>query len=72
MDHLYHQLQASTHSPNASLHGNYPTIRMHIQIEVSANTEQNTKTIRYLFFDERRKAPVKGTRISAGSLSSSV
>lgn len=23
MDHLYHQLQASTHSPNASLHGNY-------------------------------------------------
>lgn len=21
MDHLYHQLQASTHSPNASLHG---------------------------------------------------
>jgi len=26
MDHLYHQLQASTHSPNASLHGNYPII----------------------------------------------
>ena len=23
MDHLYHQLQASSHSPNASLHGNY-------------------------------------------------
>jgi len=24
MDHLYHHFQASTHSPNASLHGNYP------------------------------------------------
>lgn len=23
MDHLYHQIQASTHSPNASLHGKY-------------------------------------------------
>lgn len=26
MDHLYHQLQASSHSPNASLHGNCTSI----------------------------------------------
>lgn len=30
MDHIYHQLQASTHSPNASLHGNYPDTRIKV------------------------------------------
>ncbi|XP_019890021.1 uncharacterized protein LOC109611569 [Ooceraea biroi] len=30
---LYHQLQASTHSPNASLHGNYPNTQIEVHEE---------------------------------------
>lgn len=33
MDHLYHQLQASTHSPNASLHGNYSDTRIEVFVD---------------------------------------
>lgn len=35
MDHLYHHLQASTHSPNASLHGNYLTVSNYLNKELN-------------------------------------
>lgn len=70
MDHLYHQLQASTHSPNTSLHGNYPYI--HTNRSVLANGAQELSVTTSSSTNNESEGFVKGTRISAGSFSSSV